>query len=44
VTEQPATYEVEPTTIKRTLFSISEDLERLNDLLDEVGDDIQQQT
>jgi len=29
---------------KRTLFNISEDLERLNDLLDEVGDDIQQQT
>jgi len=25
-------------TIKRTLFDISRDLERLNDLLDEVGD------
>ena len=27
----------------RSLFSISEDLERLNELLDEAGDDIQQQ-
>ncbi len=33
VTEQP----------KRTLFSISDDLQHLNDLLDEVGDDAQQQ-
>ena len=42
VTEQPALHEVEPQP-KRTLFSISDDLQRLNDLLDEVGDDAQQQ-
>lgn len=44
VTEHPATYQVEPQPQpKRTLFSISDDLEKLNDLLDEVGDDSQQQ-
>jgi len=36
---QPTESAIQP---KRTLFNISEDLERLNDL-DEVGDDIQQQ-
>jgi Siphovirus Gp157 len=30
-------------TKSRSLFSISEDLERLNELLDEIGDDTQQQ-
>lgn len=42
VTEQPTIYNVEPQP-KRTLFSISDDLQQLNDLLDEVGDDSQQQ-
>lgn len=42
VTEQPTIYNVEP-QFKRTLFSISDDLQHLNDLLDEVGDDAQQQ-
>ncbi len=42
VTEQPTIYNVEPQR-SRTLFSISDDLQQLNDLLDEVGDDAQQQ-
>ncbi len=52
--QQPATYEVEtqhelvepveqPHSKLRTLFSIGEDLERLNELLDDCGDDAQQQ-
>lgn len=45
MTEQPAVTRVEPATQpKRTLFTIGEDLERLNELLDEVGDDAEQQT
>ena len=43
VTEQPATYKVELQTHRRSLFNISEDLEKLNELLDEVGDDAEQQ-
>lgn len=42
VTEEPAVYKLE-TQPRRSLFNISDDLERLNDLLDEVGDDSQQQ-
>jgi hypothetical protein len=34
---------LQPQSKSRSLFSISEDLERLNELLDEVGDDTQQQ-
>lgn len=44
VPEKPAAYSVELQQPKRTLFSISDDLQHLNDLLDEVGDDSQQQT
>lgn len=40
--EQSVPYEVEPLK-PRSLFNISEDLEKLNDLLDECGDDTQQQ-
>ena len=43
MTETPATYQVEPQTHRRSLFNISEDLERLNELLDEVGNDTEQQ-
>ena len=50
VTEQPATYQVKPQpqpvetpTPRRTLFNISDDLQHLNDLLDDCGDDAQQQ-
>ena len=44
MTEQPTTYPVEPAQPKtRSLFSISDDLEKLNELLDESGDDTQQQ-
>ena len=43
VTEQPATYQVEPQKHRRSLFNISEDLEKLNELLDEVGNDAEQQ-
>lgn len=42
VTENPATYSVEPQP-KRSLFNISDDLQHLNDLLDDVGDDSEQQ-
>lgn len=45
MTEIPANYQIEPATQpRRSLFNISEDLEKLNDLLDEVGDDAEQQT
>lgn len=45
VTEKPEAYQVEPSQEqpKRTLFSISSDLEKLNQLLDETADDAQQQ-
>ena len=44
MTEQPATYLVEaPQPKTRSLFSISDDLEKLNELLDESTDDTQQQ-
>ena len=43
MTETPAAYQVEPQTTRRSLFNISEDLERLNELLDEVGNDAEQQ-
>ena len=43
LTEQAAVYQVEPKPKSRTLFSIGEDLEKLNELLDESGDDSQQQ-
>ncbi len=49
VTEQPAAYHVEsqaveqPQTKTRTLFTIGDDLEKLNELLDDCGDDYQQQ-
>ncbi len=45
MTEQPATYLVEapPQPKTRSLFSISDDLEKLSELLDEAGDDTQQQ-
>ena len=43
MTETPAAYQVEPQTHRRSLFNISEDLEKLNTLLDEVGDDAEQQ-
>lgn len=44
MTEQPTIYKLETQPApKRTLFNISDDLQRLNDLLDEVGDDAQQQ-
>ena len=39
--QQPMTERMEPKT--RSLFSISNDLEKLNELLDECGDDAQQQ-
>ena len=42
MTELPATYHVEPAK-SRTLFGISHDLEKLNDLLDESNDDAEQQ-
>lgn len=45
MTEQPATYIVkapQPKT-RRSLFNISDDLEKLNELLDDCGDDAQQQ-
>ena len=42
--ETPAAYQVESQTHrKRSLFNISEDLEHLNELLDEVGNDVEQQ-
>lgn len=44
VTEQPTIYKMETQpTPKRTLFKIGDDLELLNNLLDEVGNDVQQQ-
>lgn len=43
MTEQPASQEVEAQRQTRSLFSISDDLEKLHELLDESGDDIQQQ-
>ncbi len=44
VTEIPAAYQVEsPKPKTRTLFSLSEDLEKLNELLDECADDTEQQ-
>lgn len=44
LTERWSQEQAQPQTQpKRTLFSISDDLQRLNDLLDEVGDDAQQQ-
>lgn len=46
VSEIPAAYQVEPQPTKpktRTLFSISDDLEKLNELLDECADDTEQQ-
>ena len=46
VSEIPAAYQVEPQPTQqktRTLFSISDDLEKLNELLDECNDDTQQQ-
>jgi hypothetical protein len=36
VSETPESYQLHP---KRTLFDISTDLEKLNDLLDDCGDD-----
>jgi hypothetical protein len=42
MTEQTATYQVAQPTKNRTLFAISEDLEKLGELLDECGDDAQQ--
>ncbi len=44
MTEIPAAYQVEsPKPKTRTLFSLSEDLEKLNELLDECADDTEQQ-
>lgn len=44
VTEQSATSQAEPAQPKtRSLFSISDDIEKLNELLDECGDDAEQQ-
>lgn len=43
MTEQPAVYQVETPAPRRSLFNISDDVEKLNDLLDDVGDDTQQQ-
>ena len=45
VSKEPAAYQVEPQspTLTRSLFSISEDLEKLSELLDECGDDAEQQ-
>ncbi len=43
VTEQPSVYKVETPTPKRTLFNISDDLQLLNGILDDCGDDSQQQ-
>lgn len=49
MSEQPAFPQVDtptqpqPQSSTRTLFNISEDLEKLNELLDEAGNDIQQQ-
>lgn len=45
VTEQPTAYQVEPQQQykSKTLFSISNDLQRLSDLLDDCGDDAEQQ-
>jgi len=44
MTEEAAPYRVEQSTpaITRTLFAISDDLEKLNELLEECGDDTQQ--
>ena len=45
MTETPTVTRVEPSTQpKRTLFTISDDLEKLYDLLDEADEDTQQQT
>lgn len=41
--QQQEFQQVEPQKPKRTLFNISDDLEKLNELLDEIGDDTQQQ-
>lgn len=41
--QQTAYHQVEPQQPKRTLFNISDDLEKLNELLDEVSDDEEQQ-
>lgn len=44
VIKQPAIRQVEPAQLRnRSLFSISDDIEKLNELLDESGDDFQQQ-
>ena len=43
MTETPAANLVEPQTHRRSLFNISEDLEKINELLDEVGNDTEQQ-
>lgn len=42
MTEQTAVYQVTPAP-RRPLFNISDDLQHLNELLDDVGDDSQQQ-
>jgi len=42
MTEEPATYHVEQPSKTRTLFAISDDLEKLSELLEECGDDTQQ--
>ncbi len=45
VTEIAANYRIEPQSLPktRTLFNISDDLEKLSELLDECGDDTEQQ-
>lgn len=45
MSKEPAAYKLEPQspTLTRSLFSISEDLEKLSELLDECGDDAEQQ-
>ena len=42
MTEESATYQFEQPAKSRTLFAISNDLEKLGKLLDECGDDTQQ--
>lgn len=45
MSKEPSVYQVEPqtSTLTRSLFSISDDLEKLSELLDDCGDDAQQQ-
>lgn len=45
MSKEPAAYQVDsqPQFKTRSLFSISDDLEKLNELLDECGDDVEQQ-